>query len=181
MKLKYHASVIFHAFMLLLMSFLGVFLVPIAYLTRNKESNKFQSLFYWWGNDKNGIYTVSKYLPSWIKAHSLFDCYYWTAIRNPARNFSSKYLGYETKNIVSFEVLKEGKFGESDITTIVKSKDKEYPMMYMYRPLFGDWKFILKYGWKNWDLNTKDANLDEFKQKNEFISFVCYPQIRKMM
>jgi len=180
MKLKHHAKIWLTLFKQLPVAVVGLLVVPVAYLMR--EGDKLPTWAWAWDNDHDGIYTDNPdYRPSFIKARTMLDAYYWLAIRNPARNFSA-YLGFTASEFASAEVIQCKQMDISSIHVIVTTENgKEYPFYYLNIKLFKEYRLMFKYGWKNCVFFKEPGcdirDLSELD--NRLIQFVFYPQIRK--
>jgi hypothetical protein len=159
-----------NAIALLLASVLGLFVVPLAYATRQRD--QYRTLFAWWNNPK-GIYTTLSHLPYWIKPKGFLDAYYWTAIRNPARGFSLS-LGFVADETTRIETIRSGKFESLTMVVVAHHHGRDYKMVYHYYEFLG-WTYQGKYGCKLWSY-SESKPIPIGKQ----VSFVFYPQIRKL-
>ena len=165
----------------LIMAVAGIFVVPIGLLFTPRKAYHMPKLFWLWGNDTDSINGDEgwrlKCQESWILGHprSMWSRYVWTALRNPARNWSS-WVGPRPRDLAMVYSSEPDPLDMhcTSMAVLAFTESWRYPMYFGSWRVFNDWRIILKAGYKLWSVER-----DIHNGKPDQFQFVMYPQIKK--
>jgi hypothetical protein len=151
---------------LLLVQFIGLFVVPIALLFTPREAEHLPPWALWWDNPDDGINGDDHWRVRWKEGQTrdYWVRFVWLALRNRASYFGKKIIGFRTADIIEWR-----DYGRVDLNReerrpgwrVMLAKDflgDWYPMIQFIVPIGGAWCIEGKFGWKLWRLPRRDPH-----------------------